>query len=92
MQIIFKAKEEQLDEAAEIVAQSVSELLPAGAMAGVTIRRVFPGLAGGQRARLFSLNLPDDLPEQKVAEVVDALSQEEALEYATIPAPKKALA
>jgi hypothetical protein len=57
----------------------------------VSVRRVFPGQVRGNRARLFTVNLPDDLSEKEVGRVIAVLREQAALEYAEITAAKKPL-
>jgi hypothetical protein len=88
MQIIVKVTPERMADAAEIVTRSVAETLPDRPREEVIVAPVFPGLTTGQRARLFSVNLPSDLSRQEVDRVVEALGQDSALEYAEIPPTK----
>lgn len=88
MQVIFKAREGRAKDAAKAVAKKLGAILSERAAEGVKVRQVFPGLTSGQRARLFTVDLPDDLSEQEVRAAVEGLRDDEALEYAELPAPK----
>jgi len=89
MQIIFKVKEGRAGEVEELVTKSISKALPGFPANDVTVRQVFPGVTTGQRSRLFTVDLPDRLPDQKIDEVIESLRNEDALEYAEVPAPKQ---
>lgn len=89
MQIVFKVRENSVEQAEQVAKGVVRRLLPESAMADVSVRQLFPGLAAGQRARLYILELPERLSDQKINEVVESLRESDKLEYAEIPAAKR---
>lgn len=86
MQIIYKVKENRVKEAEEIALKNIQEVLPESAAQEVSIEQVFPGLTKGQRARLFCINLPVQLSDDKLSQLVKRLRAEDAIEYAEFPA------
>ncbi len=90
MQIICKSTHNRFDEAEKEISETVSKVLPAAAARKVTIKRVFPEVTSGQRARLFTIDLPN-VSESQVKAVVDTLQSGEGIEYAQIPASKQPL-
>lgn len=91
MQIICKVREGCVGEAEKLVTDSIRQVLPASVVSQVTVKQVFPGVTTGQRARLFTVNLPDPLPDQDLRGVMESLRSGDALEYAELPAEKQAL-
>jgi hypothetical protein len=91
MQIVFKAREGRAKQAEKLVSKTLRKALPEMALKGVTVRPIFPAVATGQRSRLFTVDLPDQLSEQKIAQLVESLRKEDALEYAEVPAAKRPL-
>ncbi|MGH8503177.1 MAG: hypothetical protein ACREVE_12035 [Gammaproteobacteria bacterium] len=89
MQIICKVKEGRVAEAEKLVTDSISQVLSASVVGQVTVKQVFPGVTTGQRARLFTVNLPDQLSDHKLRVVMESLRSEDALEYAELPAEKQ---
>ncbi len=89
MQIIYKVRENRVEEAEEIAVKNLEQVLTESAAKEVSVRQVFPGLTSGQRARLFSINLPLQLSDDKLSELVTLLREEEGVEYAEIPAAKQ---
>lgn len=91
MQIVFKAREGRAKQAEKLVSKTLRKALPGVPLNSVTVRPIFPGVATGQRSRLFTIDLPDQLSEQKMTQLVESLRKEDALEYAEIPAAKRPL-
>ena len=91
MQIVFKAREGRVKQVEKLVGKKLRKALPGTPLKDVTVRPVFPDVTTGQRSRLFTIDLPDQLPEQKITQLVESLREEDALEYAEIPAAKRPL-
>lgn len=89
MQIICKVKEDKIEEAEKIASRNIENVLDEVSNEEVSVRQVFPGLTRGQRARLFTINLPDHVPYDKVTELIEKLREEDAIEYAELPSPKR---
>jgi len=89
MQIIYKVKENRVKEAEEIALKNIEQVLPAAAAQEVSVEQVFPGLTKGQRARLFSINLPVQLSDDELSQLVKRLREEDGIEYAEFPAARK---
>ena len=88
MQIVVKAAKKVDNDPMEIITRNVAETL--GDREGrAVVSKVFPQQTTGNRARLYTVHLPDDLPTKDVNRVVERLSSQEALEYAEIPAAKR---
>lgn len=90
MQIVVKAAKNQDKDPLDVIARSVAETL-GGWNRQAVISKVFPEQASGHRARLYTVELPDDLPANDVNRVVRRLADQEALEYAEVPAAKRPL-
>jgi hypothetical protein len=91
MQIVFKARAGRAKQAEKLVGETLKKTLPGESLENITIRPIFPGVATGQRARLFAVDLPDQLSQQNITKLMESLRNEEALEYAEIPAAKRPL-
>jgi hypothetical protein len=91
MQIVVKAAKDLKRDPLEIITQNVAETLGERQDKAV-VSKVFPDQATGNRSRLYTVHLPDDLPEKDVNRVVERLSSQEALEFAGIPAPRLPMA
>jgi hypothetical protein len=91
MQIVFKARAGRAKQVEKLVGKTLRKALPGVPLESVTIRPIFPDVATGQRSRLFTVDLPDQLPQQKITQLVESLRKEDALEYAEIPAAKRPL-
>lgn len=89
MQIIYKVKENRVEEAEEIALKNLEQVLPESAAKEVSVRQVFPGLTTGQRARLFCIDLPVQLSDDKISKLVALLREEDGIEYAELPAAKQ---
>lgn len=89
MQIIYKMKEGRVKEAEKMALKNLEQVFSESVMKEASVRQVFPGLTTGQRARLFSINLPAQLPDEQLSEVVELLREEDGVEYAELPAPKR---
>lgn len=89
MQIVVKAAKNQDRDAFDVISRSVAESL--GHREQAVVSKVFPEQTSGHRARLYTVELPDDLPAQDLNRVVEQLSGQEAFEYAEIPAAKRPL-
>lgn len=90
MQIVVKAAKNQDKDPLAVITRSVAETLGHGDEQAV-VSKVFPGQSSGHRARLYTVELPDDLPVQDLNRVVERLSGQEAFEYAEVPAAKRPL-
>jgi hypothetical protein len=88
MQIVYKVKEGRIKDAKKVVTDSVASVLAERAPEA-SVEQVFPGLTTGRRARLFTIDLPDSVPEPKLRELIEALRGEDAVEEAHLPAEKK---
>jgi hypothetical protein len=88
MHIIYKVKENRVKEAEEIALKNIEQVLPESAAQEVSVEQVFPGLTKGQRARLFSINLPVQLSDDELSQLVERLREEDGIEYAELPAPR----
>lgn len=91
MQIVVKAAKDLKRDPVEIIARNVAETLGGGHDKAV-VSKVFPGQTTGNRARLYTVHLPDSLTEKDVNRVVERLSSQDALEFAEIPASRRPLA
>ena len=87
MQIAVKAVEGRTKDASEVIRRAIRRTLPD---APVSVRQLFPDASTGNRARLFVVEVSDQLPPTDVAQVVAALNDEAAIEYASIPSPRSA--
>lgn len=90
MQIVVKAAKDLKRDPLEIIAQNIAETL--GRQDKAVVSKVFPNQATGNRSRLYTVHLSDDLPEKDVNRVVERLSSQEALEFAEIPTPRLPMA
>ena len=90
MQIVVKAAKDLDKDPIEIITRNVAETLGERDEKAV-VSKVFPDQTSGNRARLYTVHLPDDLPAKDVSRVVERLSSQEALEYAEVPAAKRPL-
>lgn len=90
MQIVVKAAKKQEVDALDVIARSVAESLCHRYKRAV-VSKAFPEQTSGHRARLYTVELPNDLPAQDLNRVVERLSGQEAFEYAEIPAAKRPL-
>jgi len=90
LEIVVKAARDSNQDPVELITRNVAETL-GGRDDQAVISKVFPDQATGNRARLYRVHLPDDLPEKDVNRVVEHLSSQEALEYAEVPAPRRPL-
>lgn len=88
MQIVVKAAEDSVEDPMEVITRDVAETL-GDRNERALVSKVFPGLTHGNRARLYVVHLPDDLSAKEVRRVVKRLSNQEALEYAEVPAPRR---
>jgi hypothetical protein len=91
MQIVFKARQGRAKQVEKLVSKTFKKALPEVPLKSVTVRQIFPGVTTGQRSRLFTVDVPDQLSEQKITHLVESLRKEDALEYAEIPAAKRPL-
>ena len=90
MQIVIKAAKDQDKDPLDVIIRSVAETLGHRDEQAV-VSKVFPEQTSGHRARLYTVELPDDLPAQDLNRVVERLSGQEAFEYAEIPAARRPL-
>jgi len=74
--------------ARELVAGHVAKALPESTP---QIDPVFPGLASGNRARLFTVKLPGAVPREALDRLLSEMRDDVAIEYAELPSPKKAM-
>ena len=88
MKIVIKAAEDVDTDPIEIIARNVAEILGDRDEKAV-ISKVFPDVTRGNRARLYTVHLPDNLPAKDVSRIVERLSGQEAIEYAEVPAAKR---
>jgi len=88
MQIVVKAVKNLDRDPIEIITRNVAETLGERDEKAV-VSKVFPEQTSGNRARLYMVHLPDDLPEKDISRLVERLSNQEALEYAEVPAAKR---
>ena len=88
MQIVFKVREGCLEAARKTVEDDVAGLLPPLARRELTLRPMFPGVTSGRRRGMCVLELPDDLPAERLERVLSTLRSDEAIEYAELPARK----
>ena len=87
MQIVVKTSKERAEDAAHLIAKSVTGTLGTRC-ADPVVSKVFPGQTTGNRARLYMVHLPDELSEKEVSRVVERLRSQDAVESAEIPSPK----
>lgn len=91
MQIVVKtAVTNQDKDPIDVITRSVAETLGNRDKEAV-VSKVFPNQTSGHRARLYTVELPDDLPAKDLNQIVERLSRQEALEYAELPAAKRPL-
>lgn len=90
MQIVVKAVKNQDKDPVDVITRSVAETLGNRDRQAV-VSKVFPDQTSGHRARLYTVELPDDLPARDLNQIVERLSRQEALEYAELPAAKRPL-
>ncbi|MFL6200271.1 MAG: hypothetical protein ACJ76J_13910 [Thermoanaerobaculia bacterium] len=90
MQIVVKAAKNQDKDPLDVITSSVAETLGSRDKQAV-VSKVFPAQTTGHRARLYTVELPDDLPAKDLNRVVERLSRQEAFEYAELPAAKRPL-
>lgn len=89
MQIVGKVRNGRYDAVRKTVVESIRDTTRAPVP--VEIKPVFPGLDSGRRAGLFTLELPDDLPQQVVKSLIESMRRDDAIEYADIAAEKRPL-
>jgi hypothetical protein len=87
--IVVKLDSQHVDGAEERLRERVSGVLPDRARSRVHVEKLFPAHQQGNRARLFSVELPPDLTPREVQAVVDAVGADEGVEYASVPAAKR---
>jgi hypothetical protein len=90
MQIVVKASKDSKKDPIEVITRNVTETLGNRDEKAV-VSKLFPDQISGNRARLYMVHLPDDLPDRDVSRIVERLSSHDALEYAEIPAAKRPL-
>jgi hypothetical protein len=90
MQIVVKAAKDQDQDPLDVITRSVAETLGHTDKQAV-VSKVFPEQTLGNRARLYTVELPDNLPPQDLNRIVERLSSQDAFEYAEVPAAKRPL-
>jgi len=87
--IVVKLDSDHVDGAEARLRERVSGVLPDRARSGVHVEKLFPAQHQGNRARMFSVELPPDLTPREVQAVIDAVESDEGVEYASVPAAKR---
>jgi hypothetical protein len=88
VQIVGKLKKGQFGAVEKRVADCIRDAHRSRTDA-VRVTPVFPNVATGSRAGLFTIDLPDDLPAPVLDAVMQSLRRDESVEYAELPAPKR---
>jgi hypothetical protein len=88
VEIVLKLAASHIERARELLADHVAKTLSASE---VQIEPVFPGLTQGNRARMFTVKLPQTLPRDAVNRLLSDLRADAAIEYAELPAVKHPL-
>jgi hypothetical protein len=57
----------------------------------IDVSKVFPAVTSGNRARMYTINLPEHVSDQEVGHIVETLKNQSELEYAQLAAPKHPL-
>jgi hypothetical protein len=57
----------------------------------VVVERLFPDADTGNRARMYSVELPDSFSNAQMRNVLDALQHTAAIEYVEIPSVRRAI-
>jgi hypothetical protein len=91
MQIVVKATPESAKQAKAILAARVAAGMSPEHAPDVTVDPVFPGVTQGNRARMFTVTLPDDVPKRVLSLLLKQLQRDKAFEYAAIAAEKRPL-
>jgi hypothetical protein len=86
LEIIVKVDARKVSEPAAHVGRAVARAV---AGAGIEIEEVFPGLRTGRSAGLVSLRLPDGLAAPARESLIEALREDEAVEYVETPKPRR---
>jgi hypothetical protein len=88
MEITVKATPEHVQDAPRAIRDAVREVVDGVA---ARVERVFPQASTGNRSRMFILNLPDELSSDQVRRLIDRLERQDAVEYASLPEPRRAI-
>jgi hypothetical protein len=93
MQIVVKTSEAGADDAGPLIRRLVLDAAPKLGKEKKTfnVSKVFPKVTSGNRARIYTVSLPDDVSEQDVGHIVDVLGKQNELEYAQLASPKQPL-
>jgi hypothetical protein len=85
-QLVVKIVPHQVDDGHQILDRHIGDVLNTSQREQTTVSRVFPEVAKGGRAGLFTIDLPDDVDEERVATLLRTLREDNNLEYAQTPA------
>jgi hypothetical protein len=90
MQIVVKTAAKADDDASPLIRRLVLDAAPllSKAKHEVDVSKVFPAVTSGNRARMYTVSLPDDVSDQDLGQIVDHLKKHNELEYAQLAAPK----
>jgi hypothetical protein len=92
MQLVVKTSDNGSNDASSLIHSLVLNSAPVlNEAVSVVVSKVFPKVTQGNRARLYTVNLPDDLSDETVQQVLTGLSKNQRLEYAERSAPKQPL-
>ena len=88
MQIIIKFASGATDAVGDVMG-AVAAWLGGRRARAVRVRKIFPKHTRGNRARLYTVDLPRGVGRQQVGELLASLNDLESLEYAEIPSVKR---
>jgi hypothetical protein len=93
MQIVVKTSEPAAEDACPLIRRWVLNAAPKldKNEQAIDVSKVFPTVTSGNRARMYTINLPDDVSDQDLGHIVDVLKKQSELEYAQVAAPKQPL-
>jgi hypothetical protein len=92
MQVVVKTSDTSTKDASPLIRNLVLNAVPAlNEAVGVFVSKVFPTATTGNRSRMYTIKLPDDIAAPVVGKLVDELAKNEKLEYAQLSSPKKPL-
>lgn len=90
MQIVGKVRNATFDAARVAIAACVQQAVPDSIGRQVVVRPLFPGVTTGRRAAMFIVDVPDEAESGLVTSLIAALRCEESVEYAEVPAERRA--
>jgi hypothetical protein len=89
MQIVVKVAAERVGEGVQLIREAVDSALDQDTKDLIGVSKVFPENTPGQRGRIFTLQVPDHIPEQQCQALIQSLRDHKSLESAEAATPKR---